>query len=212
MACALLHAMRMKPLDLAKTAVLVVDMQNAFVDPQGSLAKMGVPVARTKLPIPHILRILDKARAAKVPVVHLRMILRKDFADLGILGKVFPPLRELGHCAEGSRDADFVPELQPVPGDFVIDKNRFSGFFQTKLDVTLRCLGVSTLIVTGIATNVCVEGTVRDAFHRDYRVIVPREATASYTPEMEAGAFANFEFAYAEVPSVDELVATLTGS
>ena len=196
-------------LDPKKTAVLVIDMQNAFIDKAGSLAKMGVPVARTSLPIPHIQRILAQARAARVPVVHLRMILRKDFADLGVLGKVFPPLRELGHCAEGSWDAEFVAALAPAPGDFVIDKNRFSGFFETRLDTTLRCLGVDTLIVTGIATNICVEGTVRDAFYRDYRVVVPREATASYTEAMEAGALGNFEFAYARVAPIDEVIAAL---
>ena len=196
-------------IDPRKTAILVVDMQNAFIDKAGSLARMGIPVERTGRPIPHIQRILARGRAAKMPVIFLRMVLRKDFADAGILGKVFPPLRELGHCAEGSWDAEFVPAMQPAAGDFVIDKNRFSGFFETRLDTTLRCLGADTLIVTGIATNVCVEGTVRDAFHRDYRVIVPREATGSYTEAMEAGALANFEFAYARVASVDEVMAAL---
>lgn len=192
-----------------RTAVLVVDMQNAFIDKAGSLARMGIPVERTALPIPHIQRVLARARSMRIPVLHLRMVLRRDFADLGVLGAVFPPLRELGHCAEGSWDAEFVPAMQPLAGEMTFDKNRFSGFHGTRLDGTLRCMGVDTLVVTGIATNVCVEGTVRDAFHHDYRVIVPREATGSYTEAMEQGALANFEFAYARVASVDEVVAAM---
>lgn len=196
-------------LDPKKTAVIVVDMQNAFMDKAGSLARMGVPTERTLLPVPHIQRVLERARALGMPVIHTRMVLRKDFADIGILGKVFPPLRELGHCAEGSWDGEFVPAMQPRPNEIVISKNRFSSFFETNLDTTLRCLGVDTLVVTGIATNICVEGTVRDAFYRDYRVIVPREATASYTEAMEAGAIGNFEFAYARVAPVAEVIAAL---
>lgn len=194
-------------IDPRRAAVLVIDMQNAFVDEQGSLAKMGVPVGRNVRPIPHILRLATRARELRVPVVHLRFVLRSDFADIGILGCVQPPLAALGHCAEGSWDADFVPALRPQPGDFVVDKHRFSGFYGTKLESTLRCLGVDTLVVTGVATNVCVECTVRDAFHRDFLVVVPREGTSSYSEPMEAGSLANFEFMYARVAPMDEVIA-----
>jgi ureidoacrylate peracid hydrolase len=196
-------------LDRRATAVLVVDMQNAFIDPKGSLARMGVPVARNTRPIPHVQAVLAAARAAKVPVVHLRFVLRDDFADLGVLGRKFPPLRELGHCAAGSWDAAFYPGMEPRPGEPVVDKNRFSGFFGTDLDTLLRCLRVDTVVVTGVATNVCVESTVRDAFQRDYRVVVPREATGSYTEEMEAGSLAVMAFMFASVVGVDEVVAAL---
>jgi ureidoacrylate peracid hydrolase len=196
-------------LDRRATAVLVVDMQNAFIDPKGSLARMGVPVGRNTRPIPHVQAVLAAARAAKVPVVHLRFVLRDDFADLGVLGRKFPPLRELGHCAAGSWDAAFYPGMEPRPGEPVVDKNRFSGFFGTDLDTLLRCLRVDTVVVTGVATNVCVESTVRDAFQRDYRVVVPREATGSYTEEMEAGSLAVMAFMFASVVDVDEVVAAL---
>jgi len=196
-------------LDRRATAVLVVDMQNAFIDKAGSLAKMGVPVERNTRPLPHVQRVLAAARAAGVPVVHLRFRLRQDLADLGILGRKWPPLRELGHCAEGSWDAAFYPGMEPRPGEYVVEKNRFSGFFGTDLDTILRCLRVDTLVVTGVATNVCVESTVRDAFQRDYTVVVPREATGSYTEEMEASSLAAMAFAFAAVVSVDEVVAAL---
>jgi ureidoacrylate peracid hydrolase len=196
-------------LDPRRTAVLVVDMQNAFLDPKGSLGRMGVPMDRTRLPVPHVQRVLAAARARAVPVVHLRFTLEPDLADLGVLGRRFPPLRELGHCAAGSWDAAFYPGMEPRSGEHVIDKNRFSGFFGTRLDALLRCLGADTLVVVGVATNVCVESTVRDAFHRDYRVVVPREATGSYTEEMEAASLAGIAFAFATVASVDAVTAAL---
>jgi nicotinamidase-related amidase len=198
-------------LDRRATAVLVVDMQNAFIDPAGSLGRMGVPVARNTRPIPHVRRVLDAARAARVPIVHLRFVLRRDLADLGEIGRLYPPLRELGHCAEGSWDAQFYPGMEPAPGEYVVDKNRFSGFFGTSLDTLLRCLHVGTVVVTGVATNVCVESTVRDAFARDYRVVVPREATGSYTEEMEAASLAALGFTFASIVGVDDVVAALAG-
>lgn len=194
-------------LDPRSTAVVVVDMQNAFIDPKGSLARMGVPVERTRLPVPHIRRVLAAARAAKAPVIHLRFVLRRDFSDIGALGRTFPALRELGHCAEGSWDAQFYPGMEPEAGEHVVDKNRFSGFFGTDLDTLLRCLRVDTLVVTGVATNVCVESTVRDAYCRDYRVVVPREATGSYAEQMEEASLATLAFAFASVAGVDEVVA-----
>ncbi len=199
-------------LDPRNTAVLVVDMQNAFVDPKGSLARMGVPVGRNVRPIPHIRAIVAAARAAKVPVVHLRFVLREDLGDLGALGRRFPPLHDLGHCVAGTWDAAFYPGMEPARGEYVVDKHRFSGFFGTDLDELLRILRVDTLVVTGVATNVCVESTVRDAFAHDYRIVVPREATSSYTEEMEAASLAAMGFMFADVVGADEVVAALGGT
>lgn len=196
-------------LDRRSTAVLVVDMQNAFLDEQGSLARLGIPVARKARTIPHVQRVLGAARAARIPVIHLRLVLREDLADLGALGRKFPALRELRHCAAGSRDAAFYPGMEPRPGEPVVDKIRFSGFFGTDLDPLLRCMKVDTLVVAGVGTNVCVESTVRDAFARDYRVVVPREATGANTAETEAASLAVMAAMFAEVVGVDEVVAAL---
>jgi ureidoacrylate peracid hydrolase len=196
-------------LDRRKAAVLVIDMQNAFMDPQGSLGRMGVPMDRTRLPIPHVQRLLRAARAAAVPVVHLRFVLRPDLADLGMLGRTFPPLRALGHCAEGSWDAAFFPGMEPAAGDHVLAKSRLSGFHGTGLDTLLRCLAIDTVVVAGVATNVCVESTVRDAFQRDYRVVVPRETTGSYTEAMEAASLEGMAFMFARVAGLDEVLTAL---
>lgn len=90
-----------------------------------------------------------------------------------------------------------------------MDKFRFSGFYDTQLDNVLRALGADSLVVSGIATNICVESTVRDAFYRDYNVFVPVETTAAFFEEAENAALENFRFAFARVVSTEDIVGQL---
>ena len=80
---------------------------------------------------------------------------------------------DLGHCFDGSWDGAFIDELKPNEDDFIIKKHRFSAFYNTQLEDVLREIDIETLVVAGIATNVCVESTIRDAFYRDFNVFVP---------------------------------------
>ena len=138
-------------------------------------------------------------------MIFLQHVHAADGSDMGLIAKVFPPIRGLGHCFAGSWDAQIIEELTPAPKDRGVEKHRFSGFFKTNLESLLRELQVETLVVSGIATNICVESTIRDAFYRDYSVVVPREATASFTEEQEGGALGNFAFAFAKVLPLDEV-------
>ena len=146
-----------------------------------------------------------------LPVIYLQHTHAPDGSDMGRIAEVFPPIRALGHCFDGTWDAAVIEELAPGPRDHVVKKHRFSGFYRTDLEGLLRRIGAGTLFVCGIATNICVESTIRDAFYRDYAVIVPREATASFTEEAEVGSLANFGFAFARVLPLEELVSTLPG-
>lgn len=195
----------MENLHKDNTAVLIIDMQNAFLKDDGSIAKMGIPIQRAKESIPEIQKALLKLRKAGFPVIHTKMSLRPDYEDAGILKEAFPPLHGLGHCVAGTWDEEIVDELAPLNDDFIVLKNRFDGFYNTNLDTQLRCLGVKNLIVMGIATNICLEATVRSAFHRDYRCFVPLETTRSYTEDMEKGAIENFRFGFAKVLTINEL-------
>lgn len=199
----------MEGLDIKNTAVLIIDMQNAFLKDEGSIGKMGIPIERAKESIPEILKTLPKLRKAGFPVVYTKMSLRPDYEDAGILKEAFPPLHGLGHCVAGTWDEEIIDELKPAKDDYIILKNRFDGFYNTGLDTQLRCLGVKNLIVMGIATNICLEATVRSAFHRDYRCFVPLETTRSYTEDMEKGAIENFRFGFAKVMRIDELFTQL---
>jgi nicotinamidase-related amidase len=194
--------------DLPSPALLIVDMQNAFLDPKGSLPRMGLDTSRTLSVIAPITRLRSAFHEAGLPVIYLQHVHRADGSDMGRIAEVFPPIRALGHCFEGTWDAEFTRQLEPTREDRIVKKSRFSGFYKTDLESLLRKLAVETLVVSGIATNICVESTIRDAFFRDYAVVVPREATASFTEEQEAGSFANFAFAFAKVLPLEEVLAS----
>lgn len=192
------------------SALLIIDMQNAFIRKEGSLSKMGLDTSRTSIVIEPIKELKKEFKSKNRPIIYIQHTHRADRTDAGLIAKVFPPIMDLGHCIEGTWDGEIIDELKPEADDYVVKKHRFSAFYNTQLEEVLRGLGVQTLVVTGIATNVCVESTIRDAFYRDYNVFVPREATASYTVEQEQGAFGNFEFAFARVVSLEDMINKLS--
>lgn len=188
-------------LDLRRTALFVCDMQNGFIKPGGSIGKLGLPTGRTDAPIAPISELLAAFHAAGAPVVYSQMWLRADYQDAGILAQAFPPLQGLGHCVAGSWDAAIIDELAPLARDIVVRKTRWDAFQGTNLEMILRGLGVDTLVMTGIATNVCVETTVRAAFVRDFRTLLAVDATASYTEAMEKQSLEAMGFGFATLTS-----------
>lgn len=191
------------------SALIIVDMQRAFLSPEGSLARMGLDTSRARRAVEPVARIRKAFSEAGLLVLHLKHTHRPDGLDAGMIAKVFPPIMAMGHCHSGTADAEIVGELAPSPGEIVVEKYRFSGFFNTSLDSILRSLAIERLVVVGIATNVCVESTVRDAFYRDYHVFVPEDCTAAFDEASEKAALANFRFAFARVTSLAELLAAL---
>lgn len=199
-------------LDPKKTALIIVDMQNAFISKEGSISKLGINVDRTQQIIEPIQKLLKAFHDAGAAVIFTKMNLRKDYSDAGILEEAFPPLKGLGHAVAGSWDGKLIKDFKPCKEDYVIEKCRFSGFYNTSLETVLRCKGVENLIMVGVATNICVESTVRDAFYRDFRVFVPKDATASYTEDMERGSFINFDFGFAKVTTTEEILEGMNAS
>jgi ureidoacrylate peracid hydrolase len=181
------------------TALLLVDLQNAFLDDKGSMAQLGLPITRHQAALPKALQLLDTARQSGVQVAFLQLWLRSDYSDAGIIVENFPPLRDLKHCVENSWDAQFVAGIEPQGQDIVVRHTRFSGFHNTDLEAQLSRRGIGTIVVAGFATNAALESTVRSAFERDFHVFVPREATASYTAEMEEASVLNLAFGFAKV-------------
>jgi len=174
-------------IDTAKTAVMVVDMQNDFASKGGLFDHAGIEIAAAKGAIPHIQSTLATARGVGIPVIYLKMGFQPDLSDLGDSGS---PTRErhlrLGvgqpcNACDGRQgrflirdtwNTEIIDELRPEPEDIVLYKHRFSGFYQTDLDNILRRLGIKYLIFIGCTTSVCVESTIRDAMFRDYRCLL----------------------------------------
>lgn len=167
-------------IDLAKSAVVVVDMQNAFASKGGMLDIAGVDISVAPRVVSAIETILEAARRASISVVYVQMGYKPDLSNSG--GPNSPNWhKELAMnlmnrrpelkgklLTEGTWDFDIVEELKPQPGDLVVIKTRYSGFAGTTLDSQLRTRGIRYLFLAGIATNVCVESTLRDAYFQDY--------------------------------------------
>lgn len=189
----------------AKTALIIIDMQNGFCHEDGFMNKIGLDWTTSRDAIGPVKQLAAAARAADLPVFYTRYTLNPDYSDAGLMTELFPEIVEAKGMVRDTWDAEIVPELAPQPGDRVIDKTRYSAFYDTDLEQQLRDLKTEALIVCGVTTNVCVESTVRDAFFRDIRVIVPSDATAAVTPELHEGALEDFRYSFGPVVTVAEL-------
>lgn len=170
-------------IDTGRTALIVVDMQNDFGTKGGMFDRAGIDISGIQQVIRPIARVLACARHAGVRIVYLKMGYRPDLSDLGApdsvnrvrhlrlgVGQIIrtPDGRESRILVRDTWNTDIVPELKPQADDVIVYKTRFSGFYETDLDATLKKMGIKHLIVTGCTTSICVDSTVRDAMFRDY--------------------------------------------
>jgi ureidoacrylate peracid hydrolase len=177
-------------IDPPRTAVIVVDMENDFAAKGGMFDRAGLDISGAQKAIGPTAKVLVTARQAGMKIVYLKMGYRDDLSDLGAPDSVnrtrhlrlgvgqkirAPDGRESRILIRDTWDTDIVPELKPQPGDIVLYKTRFSGFYQTELDATLKKFGIKYLIFTGVTTSICVESTVRDAMFRDYLCVLLRD-------------------------------------
>ena len=189
------------------TALIVVDMQNGFLAENGSCSRAGIDCSPLRVALPACEQLVAAARAANVPIIFSRYVYQKDYVDGGIVVReFFPVFRSVGALKEGTDDIEVVPSLSPLPGDLLVDKNRPSAFFGTRLDSYLKGLGVDSLVVCGITANVCVETTVRDAMQRDYKIWVPREAVAEFEETRLQGSLASMAWMFAKIMDLPQVV------
>jgi len=192
-----------------RPALIVIDMQNGFCHPEGFMNKIGLDYSTSKAAVEPVGRLISASRDAGIPVFFTRYTLNEDYSDAGLILELFPAIKDARGMVRDTWDADIVDELKPSPGERIVDKTRYSAFYDTDLEQQLRDLGVDTLIVCGVTTNICVESTVRDAFFRDIRVVVPSDGTAAVTPELHDGALRDFEYGFGRVSTVDQIVEAL---
>ena len=198
--------LRMTP-TAGRTALIVVDMQNAFCTDDGSIAKIGLDISMLKAAIEPCRRLIDAARTSGVPVIYTRYIFRSDYADGGVLVKyLLPALGESDHLAAGTNDIEVVDALSPRSSDYVVDKNRPSGFYATGLEPILNGLDIDSLVVCGVTTNCCVETTVRDASQRDYKTFIVTDATGELEQDRHDFAINTMAFLFAEAVSVEDVL------
>lgn len=190
-----------------KAALVIVDMQNGYLEPEGAMAKCGLDWTRLRAAAPGCQRLLAGARKAGIPVIHTQYVFQPDFKDGGLLTReIMPELKETGLCAKGTWDAEFWDGLKPLPNEAVIEKNRCSAFYSTQLESFLRSMQVENLVFCGVTTSMCVESTVRDAAQRDFRCFVARDATGEVVQDRYDGALKTMGFLFAKVMTVNEIL------
>ncbi len=221
---ALVLPSRPEPLLLqqSNTALIVVDMQNAYASLGGYVDTAGFDISGAQSTIAGNARCIAAARKAGMLVVYLQNGWDAQYVEAGGPGspnwhksnalKTMRAQPELQgkFLAKGGWDYELLEVLKPAPGDIVIPKTRYSGFFNSTLDSTLRTRGIRNLVFTGIATNVCVESTLRDAFHLEYFAVMLEDATHQLgSAEIQKGVVYNVETFFGWIASVDDFCATL---
>ena len=198
----------------AETALLVIDMQNGFCSTAGSMAKAQLNYQEQNRIIPAVAELVRSCHGAGLKVLwSLQQHYPNDVTRAR--HKIPTHLQKLGVrvCTKGTWDAELVDELKPEvqPEDDVFAKHRSSCFYSTTLEAKLRLQGINTLIVCGVATNYCVESTIRDAYARDFDIIVVADAVASLWPDLHAATLKNVELMYGAVlplRGLQEILAT----
>ena len=207
-------------IDLGRTAFIVVDMQNAYAKKGGMLdLGAGIDESRTNPVIAANQRLLTAARAAGVQVFYLQFGYQPDLSDAG--GPQSPNIRKQMAIRmikerpadrekliiEGTWGWEIIDELKPGPDDLVVKKARYSGFAGTTLENQLNGLDIRHILFTGVATNVCVESTAREAFFREFWPILIEDAMDHTGPDFtrEATLF-NFESKFGWVTKTDDVL------
>ena len=189
-------------LDVPAAALLVVDMQNAFIHPDGPIyLPAGAAVADA------VAAVANAFRAAGRPVFYTRHAEDPAGGNAGMMAFWW----EDSSPKEGTWEAEIFEGLAPRPGDVVISKIRYNAFVATDLELRLREAGVKDLAITGVMTNLCCESTARDAFMRDLRVFFAADGTAAPSLEFHRGSLLNLAYGFAYVLTCDELVAMVKG-
>ena len=190
------HAM---VLNRQKCALLVIDMQKFFLDPQSpSFTCGGLAI------LPLLQSLINTFRQNDRPVIYTRHVHHPDHIDSGIMGWWWK-----GMCIEGTPESEIHGDLAPQAKEKVILKHRYSAFYNTDLETVLRCLQIEDLLITGIMTNMCCESTARDAYYRDYRVFFLADGTGSINEEMHLASLLNLSFGFAHVTSVHHIISEL---
>ena len=204
--------------EIGKSALIIVDMQNDFVHPEGDFAHSAreAPEAWIDMPFlmgttPQVTRLADAFRKAGRPVVYIALVLKPDYSDAQFpywrLGLI--PGGNRTHCVEGTWGAQIIDDLKPREGEHLVVKRGFGGFSNTPLDTILRNMGVTACVVSGVTTCVCVSTTVRGGVEHNYRMILVEDAVADVHRGTHQAELKTMARVFADVKTTDEVVALL---
>lgn len=188
-----------------RMALINVDMQNCFVQGYPMSAPGGLAL------LERINRLAAVCRRAGILVIHTSHVLRTDGSNIGVLGEIAPGIKQ-GLVNKGSEASTLHRGLIVDASDILLDKPRFGAFHGTDLELILRSRGIDSVIISGIATNICCETTAREACVRDFRVFFLSDGTATHdigevsASELQRATCATLGYLFAQVVTVDDII------
>ena len=189
----------------ANAALLVIDVQNDFIADGGFFDRIGADVKTVQKSIPNLVRLIDKARAAGVPVIFVQAIYDPEYLSAPMRERNQRRAVEMPRCLTGSWGADFYA-VRPAAGDPVVIKHRYSAILNTELDGLLKSRGIRSLLLAGVATDTCVESTGRDAYFIDYYVSILSDCCGAASESDHLGALKRFDRDYGAIVTSEEVI------
>ncbi|EQB63357.1 MAG: hypothetical protein RBG1_1C00001G0936 [candidate division Zixibacteria bacterium RBG-1] len=190
------HQMKLEP---KNSALLVIDMQKFFLNPESlTFTEGGLAI------VENIRDLIRAYRSHSLPVIYTCHVHKSAQMDGGMMSWWWK-----GICLEGTEESKIFEEIKPLPEEKIVFKHRYSAFYNTDLEIVLRCLGVKDLVITGIMTNMCCDSTARDAYYRDYRVFFLLDATGSVNEDLHVATLKNTAFGFAYVTDTEEILAAV---
>jgi gluconolactonase len=202
----------MDPLDPKSSALVIQDLQNDVIIEGGAFADSGAPAhALSQNVVENVKALAAACRKAGVPVIHVWYIVDERAAGLKLNAPLFEGVKSANALVRGTWGAAPADGLEPQDGDHVVEKMRMNGFYDTRLDILLRGLGVETLLISGAWTNMSIEHTARHAADAGYRAVVASDGTSTVNDEWQNAALNYAMQNVATVATCDEIVAALGG-
>ncbi len=191
-----------QPLDMTHAALMVIDMQNNFVHPDGSVYLSG-----SRHIIKRIRGLLNLFRNHKRPVIFTRHEHAPDNSDTGVMDLWWSG----SHIYRDTWAAEIIDKLTVEESDIIVSKNRYSAFHGTELQEILKQHNVNQLVITGVMTNLCCETTAREAFMNDYLVYFCLDGTATATEDMHVASIQNLAYGFAYIVTAEEILQQFAG-
>jgi ureidoacrylate peracid hydrolase len=193
--------------DPKNAALIVVDVQNDFVSAGGSAGKRGEDVSAAQAIMPPLLRLITAARRVGLTIIYIRTT-HSEWTDTPSWIYRTSQKGGLSTCREGTWGAEFYDGIAPLPTERVVVKHRYSAFINTDLNTVLKARNIQSVLVCGVATNVCVETTARDAYMFDYYVTMIDDCSAAYEAKLHLGTLDNIRRHFGLIASSNEIIDT----
>ena len=205
--------------EIENSALIIVDMQNDFVHPDGVFGLMAKQNPERNIdheflasPTPRIQALAAAYRDTGRPVIHIAHVLAPDYSDAAFPYWRHERSRNSQFIVEGSWGAEIIDELTPEEGEHLVVKKGYGGFSNTPLDTILRNYGVTTCVVTGVTTCVCVSTTIRGGVENNYRMIIVEDGTAEVQRDAHAHELKTLNRVFADVKTANEVIDSLASS